>query len=334
MRVLVVTSEYPTPEFPHSGIFVAREVDFLRRIGVEVDVEHFRGAHKIRNYLAARRRVRARIRTGSYDVVHAHFGQSGLTILPTSVPLVVTFHGSDLQGIVGPRGTYLAAGVVLTRVSRLIARCADRVIVVSQSLGRRLPKGTGYTVLPMGPDLDIFKPGSQDEARRSLGLPDQAKLILFAGSRDVPGKRYELARRVVDICAEEMPIELIVITGLPPSTVATYMRACDALLLTSSHEGAPTMVKESLACGLRVVSVDVGDVRETVEGVEACIVTRDDDPETLSRALKESLASRLTESARARAESYGEDGKAAKIAAIYEELVGASSDPASRRCSR
>lgn len=334
MRVLVVTSEYPTPNFPHSGVFVAREVDFLRRAGVDVDVEHFRGAHKIRNYLAARRRVRARIRAGSYDVIHAHFGQSGLTILPTSRPLVVTFHGSDLEGIVGSRGKYLPAGVVLTRVSRLIARWADRVIVVSQSLGRRLPKGIDYTVLPMGPDLDVFKPGLQDEARRSLGLPEGVKLILFAGTKDVPRKRYWLAQRVVDLCAEDMPMELVVITGHPPPTVATYMRACDALLLTSVHEGAPTMVKESLACGLRVVSVDVGDVRETVTGVEACIVTRDDDPETLSLALKEALASQPTESARTRAESYGEEGKAAKIAAIYEELVAGAERPATGRRSR
>jgi len=41
-------------------------------------------------------------------------------------------------------------------------------------------------------------------------------------------------------------------------------------LLTSLHEGSPTVVKEALACGLPVVSVDVGDVAERIEGIEGC----------------------------------------------------------------
>jgi glycosyltransferase involved in cell wall biosynthesis len=40
--------------------------------------------------------------------------------------------------------------------------------------------------------------------------------------------------------------------------------ASDALLLTSNFEGMPMCVLEALACGLPVVSTDVGEVRRVV----------------------------------------------------------------------
>jgi len=49
-----------------------------------------------------------------------------------------------------------------------------------------------------------------------------------------------------------------------------WLNASNVLLLTSLHEGSPTVVKEALACGLPVVSVDVGDVAERIEGIEGC----------------------------------------------------------------
>jgi teichuronic acid biosynthesis glycosyltransferase TuaC len=42
------------------------------------------------------------------------------------------------------------------------------------------------------------------------------------------------------------------------------------VLLTSLHEGSPNIVKEALACNIPVVSVDVGDVRERIQGIEGC----------------------------------------------------------------
>jgi len=58
--------------------------------------------------------------------------------------------------------------------------------------------------------------------------------------------------------------------GVSNAEVPLWMNASHALLLTSAHEGSPTVVKEALACGLPVVSVDVGDVAERIEGVVGC----------------------------------------------------------------
>jgi len=64
--------------------------------------------------------------------------------------------------------------------------------------------------------------------------------------------------------------------GVPNAEVPFWLNASDALLLTSQHEGSPTIVKEALGCGLPVVSVDVGDVAERIERIEGCHLAQPD----------------------------------------------------------
>jgi teichuronic acid biosynthesis glycosyltransferase TuaC len=45
------------------------------------------------------------------------------------------------------------------------------------------------------------------------------------------------------------------------------MNAADCLLLTSSIEGSPNVVKEALMCNLPVIATPAGDVKELLEGV-------------------------------------------------------------------
>lgn len=281
MRVLAVTSEWPSAGSPHHGRFVQRQIEAVRALGVRVDVEAFRSGKDPRAYAAIRRRVKTRLGDGAYDLVHAHFGQAALAVAGARLPTVITFYGSDLEGIVGASGRYTLRGRVLSRAGRLLARRAAEVVVVSASLGRRLPRGVAFTVIPTGVDAAVFRPGPRDEARRELGLPADASLVLFAGRPEMPVKRHPLAERVAALAGGT----LLAVTGLAPEEVAAHMRACDALLVTSRHEGSPTMVREALACGLPVVSVDVGDVRETVRHFPGSVVVEDDDPDTIARAL-------------------------------------------------
>lgn len=322
MRVLAVTSEWSTPASPAGGAFIARQIDGLRRAGVDVEVEAFTGATDPRSYFRVRRRVVDRLRSSRFDVLHAHCGQAAVAAAGTRRPYVVTFYGSDLEGIVGRSGRYTARGKVLRRLARAVARRADAVIVVSRSLARLLPAGVEYTVVPTAVDLDVFRPGSRDEARAALGLRPDRRLVLFAGRPEMAVKRYALARRAVRGAGED--IELVTIAGLPPSGVAAYMRACDVLLLTSMHEGAPTVVKEAVACRLPVVSVDVGDVRETVGDAPGSIVTLDDDPRTIANALRHVLAQPRVLDAPI-AEALDQNVQSTRVAAIYEDVVRRSS---------
>src|SRR5881397_2727494 len=142
-----------------------RLAEFLRTAGVDVDVLHFRGQRRPWKYALAWLRARRRLMFGRHDLVHAQFGQSGLLALPTRLPLVVTYRGSDLLGIVGPDGQYTRSGRILQWLTRMVARRADAVVVVSDHVKSHLPPSVPATVLPSGLDLTLFRPIPRDAAR-------------------------------------------------------------------------------------------------------------------------------------------------------------------------
>src|SRR4051812_5330184 len=78
LRVLTVTNMWPTPEAPQFGIFVKRQVDELRRLGVQVDVQFVNGRRSKANYARAFREFRRRLRGRRYDLIHADYVFSGV----------------------------------------------------------------------------------------------------------------------------------------------------------------------------------------------------------------------------------------------------------------
>ncbi len=321
MRVFYVTAYWPTEETPWSAPFIARQVDFLRRAGLDVEVFHFRGYRNLANYVRIYRRLHACLRRERYDVIHAQFGHSGfLAGLPKRAPLVVTFQGSDLEGIYGPHGHYELISYPLRLAMQLVAYLADEVIVVSQRLGRLLWR-KDYHVLPGGVDLDLFRPLDQRVARERLRLPLDKKLILFVGAPEKPVKRYPLACEVVRVLDPSLDAELVVASGIPPHQMPLYMNAADALLVTSKHEGSPNTVKEALACNLPIVSVDVGDVRERLEGVANCVVVPSDEATVIAQHLTDILRSGLRSNGREAARALDEAQLAKQHIAIYESAI-------------
>jgi len=281
----MITSEWPTPEKPYQVPFIVRQVEYLRKAGVAIDVLPFRGGKSPMNYARAWQKTQSVLRSGKYDLVHAQWGQSGLLALPKRMPLVVTFRGDDLEGITDGTGKLTPRGFILKTISRLVASAADQVILVSQHMAKSIA-GRSYHVIPSGLELDRFCPASQADARCRLGLSQEKKYVLFAGSVANPAKRYDLARQAVELLQTEIPVELLVATTFTHDQIPDFMNASDALLLTSLHEGSPNVVKEALACNLAVVSTDVGDVRERIRSISGCAIIKDDRPEKIAEILK------------------------------------------------
>jgi len=308
MRVLVVTNMYPTEADPAFGTFVRDEVEALRRLGLQVDVLFINGKATRWNYLWGLPRLWWRLRRRRYDLVHAHYALAGLIARAQwCVPLVVTFHGAEV-----------ALGWP-ARVSRWLRDRVDAVIVTS----RRVQEDLGAldaAVIPPGVDFERFKPGDRTAARRALGLPLDKELVLFVG-RTEWDKRLDAVQEAVRLLQAERPaVELVLVSGQPHDVVPTYMNGCDALLLISTYEGSPMVVKEALACNLPVVASDVGDVAEIIGGVEGCALC-DGTPEDAARKLAQVLErGRLTNGRQAVAHLSVEES-ARRVASVYRRVL-------------
>lgn len=73
--------------------------------------------------------------------------------------------------------------------------------------------------------------------------------------------------------------------ALPQQKVAELMRISDVLLLTSAFEGMPRSVLEALACGLPVVSPNVGEVRRVVQDGVSGIICNERTPKMIGNAV-------------------------------------------------
>lgn len=324
LRVLFITSQWPTEKSPGNSPFVKREVAALRSIGITVDVLQYIGGWRPLRYLRAIWQMHRMLSLEPYDIIHVRFGQCGLVgRAQKSLPVVITFGGSDIEAKPSTNANFKTRLQywILQIVSHTISRYVSEVIVVSSHLGEKLPCEY-YHVIPSGLDLDLFKPIDGSVARTHLELPADKKLILFVGNPQKPIKRYELAVQAVQLAQVRVPnIELILLQNRPPEDVPKFMSACDVLIVTSTNEGSPNVVKEALACNLPVVSVDVGDVRERVNCANNCIVTEDDSAEKLAEALISVLSYSDKSNLRPLVEHLDQNAWALKVFQVYQMAI-------------
>jgi glycosyltransferase involved in cell wall biosynthesis len=157
----------------------------------------------------------------------------------------------------------------------------------------------GVDVVPDGIDLTRFVPRDRMEARRELGFAgDTRPWVLFASFRaENAVKRPQLAMAAFRRAAERRcDLVLKTISGRPHREVPLWMSAANVLLMTSTREGWPNVVKEALACNVPFVSTDVSDLATVAATQPSCTVT-DAVPDALAdgilRAIEEGSTSNL-----------------------------------------
>lgn len=332
-RVLAVTNMYPIPEDPSSGVFIEQQVEGLRRNGLEVDVLLIpRDTHGMRAYVGMATVLRERIHEWNPDVVHIMYGGVMAAVATRVVqdrPTIITFHGSDL---LGDYSSGLARRIIAAYgvwASRRAARRANGVIVVAKHLKDRLPGDIDpgkVQVIPCGIDMDRFKPLDREACRRQIGWRLDRFHVLFPANSGSQVKRPELARTVVDAAYQAgIPAELHHLCGVSNAEVPLWLNASDVLLLTSLHEGSPTVVKEALACNIPIVSVDVGDVRERIQGIQGCYIGAADpaNPAELADKLRLVYEQPHRIDSQARAQELSLEHIAAQLNDLYADAVAA-----------
>jgi D-inositol-3-phosphate glycosyltransferase len=267
-------------------------------------------------------RTEASFEPGRYDLLHAHYWLSGQVAAVAAerwgVPLVQSMH---TLGKV--KNLALASGDCAEPAARIrgedeVVAAADRLVANTAEEARQLidlygaDPGRVKTVSP-GVDLSVFRPdpagaaASAASARRRLGLPSDAVVLVFAG-RIQPLKGPDIVLRAAAALLRSSPglasRLLVVFVGGPSGSevgapgrldglaaslgiagnvrqeppcpqreLADWYRAATVVLVPSHSESFGLVALEAQACGTPVVAAAVGGLRTAVrDGVSGVLV--------------------------------------------------------------
>lgn len=275
MKVLIVASYNKKRYAP----FIVEQAEALRQAGCEIDWYGVQGKG-IAGYLKAIPHLRAKIREFKPDIIHAHYGLSCLlaNLATRYVPVVSTYHGSDIN---------LKKNRKFSRLAMWLS--AWNIFVSKRNVDiAQLKKH--WSLIPCGVALSDEQLMTREQARKELGWKATDKKVLFAGAFDTRAKNAPLAKATMALFED---VDLIELKGYSRSEVNRLMCAANCLLMTSHTEGSPQVIKEAMACGCPIVSVDVGDVAERTEGVDGCFVVPSEELRDKREELIEELAKAL-----------------------------------------
>jgi UDP-glucose:(heptosyl)LPS alpha-1,3-glucosyltransferase len=239
---------------------------------------------------------------------------------------------------VGLRNRYMIRGLRYRCYVAVSSRVARELQLIHAVPPHRIQ------VIPNGIDLKRFRPAPATRAatRHKLGIPEKAKLLMFAGHEFerkglgyVIGALTELGqstwllvvgsdsargyRRAAGAAASR-----IVFAGARTDMPALYA-AADAFVLPTYYETFSLVCMEALACGIPVLATRVGGIEDYLEdGVNGFGISRD--ASTIAQKARlvfadEAQNSRLRAGARATAERFGWDNIASNYASIASQVL-------------
>lgn len=262
------------------------------------------------------------------------------------LPVTITLRGTEV-----PHSRVPALRPRLTRT----LRAADHVFAVSDSL-RRLAVELGAQaeraeVVGNGVDVDRFQRVDRAAARARFGLPETASVLISVGGL-VERKGIHRVIDCLPALLERHPeLHYLVVGGgsaegdmrdaleaqvkrlalddrvhflgaLLPDELKWPLSASDVFVLSTRNEGWANVFLEAMACGLPVVSTDVGGNAEVVCRDELGIIVPFGDAPALQRALDTALATSWNRDAivaHARANQW--DTRVARLLAAFEKLA-------------
>lgn len=380
MRLLIVTSQFPIAGEPNRGRPIhqtVRELSKLADVRVLSPVARYPRWARPRSYLfrasdpahtlpdcdvryveypalplltrpfngwLCARTLHAPLREFAPDVVLSYwlypdaFGAMHAA-RPAGLPLVVGARGSDLR----------VRDAVSRRLTRPVLHAAQRILVVSEDLGRVAARDydadpARIRAIPNGCDATIFHPRDRSEARAALGIDADAELVVYVG-RLVPEKGLRELLDAMATLAPQRPKLRLALVGegpmraeldakvaadptlrvhLPgaqgPHEVARWMAASDLVTLPSYSEGHPNVLVEALACGRPVVATPVGGIPEVVDA-DCGLLVEARDPVALAAGLRDALERQWDDGALSRRFSRGWDAVAADTLRACEEAL-------------
>lgn len=304
--------------------------------------------------LRAARCLRQLISAGRFELVHTHMAKAGSLgrraawKVPRSPVTVHTFHGHVLEGYF-----YRPVQKAFIATERSLAKRTDALVAVSEHvrddlLGLGIGTPERWRVIPLGFDLApmLAVSGRSGRLREALALREDVPLVGVLG-RLAPIKDHQTLLQAI-ARLEDAHLAILGDGHLRPALqeraerlgiskrvhfvgwwldVADAISDLDVVALTSRNEGTPVSLIEASACGLPVVSTDVGGVRAVVRDGSTGLLVSPGDVEGVAMALERILsdpthARSLGDAGRDWVrERFSKDRLVSDIRQLYSELL-------------
>ena len=317
MRILHVTTNYPTPEYPIFGIFVKEQVESLRNIGIDCDVFYCDGKNRgFFQYITYLPSLWKKAWFGGYDIIHCHHALSAIILFMTGAPFfrrVILSYQNDPTNEWG-HGIFLFFNIFFKGF----------ILKNSSKIYLKYPK---MHYLPNGCNQDYFRPMERKACRKKLGWDDDKQYIIYMDSNKGvrTQKRKDRFDETLRILNDKYGYnaEAVVMRNVKRDLIPTYLNAANLHLISSDFEGSPNSVKECLCCNIPVVSTPVGNVPEMLSNISGCYVVADFTAEALAEACDKVLSSKDECNFRDTflAKGYGMETVALKIKHIYDKIM-------------
>ncbi len=314
-------------------------------------------------------RTEASYASGYYDVIHSHYWLSGqvgaLARDRWGVPLVHSMHT-----MAKVKNSLLAVGDLAEPAARMIGEeqvvaAADLIVANTEDESRQLidlydAEPDRVRVISPGVDLEVFTPGSTQQARDRLGLAADALVVMFVG-RIQPLKAPDVViRAVADLLelqpqlrdrlvvpvvggpsgsgmdtpadladlAESCGVADIVrfVTPRTQSELVDYYRAATLVCVPSYNESFGLVAIEAQACGTPVVAARVGGLSTAVSDGQSGLLVDGHDPADFARAFErlltdQELADRLGRGGVLHAQRFGWARTAEETLTAYRDAA-------------
>ncbi len=296
----------------------------------------------------------------NYELIHSHYWLSASIGHQVSQliksPHVTTFHTLaklKMQSGIGSSEPYERI-----RSEEALIRDSQHIIAFSQNEKDAIVNFYGgnpnnVTTLPCGVDLSTFKPMSQQESLKQLGLSDHnvilcvgrleslkgidllinstfhisapkpLKVLIAGGDSDVKYRKYYLQSLIDTLdLSKVVRFEGRIAHELLP----LYYNAADVCVVPSQYESFGLVALEAMACGTPVIASRVGGLPTIVQHGRTGYLKSWRCPETFANSVEmiiknPLLQTTMGENARRRAESMSWSKLADNILKIYHGMV-------------
>jgi glycosyltransferase involved in cell wall biosynthesis len=256
---------YPTEEHPYYGIFVKEQIDTIKLIeDIDYSVHYIKGYKSKWEYIKSIFSINYEIFKEKPDLIHVHYGLSGLFLLVNpwiKRKTFITLHGGDINSAQGNK--------IQITLTKKIIKSVCTVYVMNEYMKKVAEDfNNNCKILKCGVNIDFFS------CRKKIKQQNKY-LLVFPSNKEREVKNFSLFEKVFNEVKKEFTdIEYREIKDMTRTQVRDMFCQANCLLLTSISEGSPQVIKEAMACDLPIVSVDVGDVKEVLHNVENSYVAQ------------------------------------------------------------